>query len=75
MARAFEPGFETALQLINHGSRTRTGNWDPKARSTDLTHVDWASEVPRDEQGAIDAIVHGVDHGHYFLLMGPKVWQ
>lgn len=67
---AFKPGFDPALQLADHGARTRSGQWDAAA---DLTHVDWASDVRRDEQDVIDAIVHGAEHGHYILLMGSKV--
>lgn len=35
--------------------------------------MDWTTLVRREEQAVIDNIIHGHEHGHYFLIMGPKV--
>ena len=69
MAEAFEAGFDPALQLADHGAQLGGQN----DHSTHMAHVDWASDIQRDEQQVIDDIIHGVDHGHYILLMGSKV--
>jgi len=67
MEIAFEPGYDPALNLVDHGIKSRGG----AARATG--GVDWVSDVRRDEQDVIDEIVHGMRHGHYILLMGPNV--
>lgn len=39
----------------------------------DTDVLDWTALVRREEQAIIDDIIHGHDHGHYYLIMGPKV--
>ncbi|KAG8986753.1 hypothetical protein FRB90_003808 [Tulasnella sp. 427] len=67
MEMAFEAGYDPALNLADHGIKTRASS---RMQATD--GVDWASDVRRDEQDVIDEIVHGMRHGHYILLMGSK---
>ncbi|KAG8926945.1 hypothetical protein FRC01_008189, partial [Tulasnella sp. 417] len=63
---AFEAGYDPALNLADHGIKSRNGS------TTAAAGVDWASDVRRQEQDVIDEIVHGIRHGHYILLMGSK---
>ncbi|KAG8903489.1 hypothetical protein FRC00_000046, partial [Tulasnella sp. 408] len=63
---AFEPGYDPALNLADHGIKSRSHE------SSSTAGVDWASDVRRQEQDVIDEIVHGMRHGHYILLMGSK---
>lgn len=67
MEMAFEAGYDPALNLADHGIKTRN------AEGTSPAGVDWASDVRRQEQDIIDEIVHGIRHGHYILMMGSKV--
>ncbi|KIO17351.1 hypothetical protein M407DRAFT_234710 [Tulasnella calospora MUT 4182] len=66
MEMAFEPGYDPALNLADHGIKTRS------SEATSTVGVDWASDVRRQEQDVIDEIVHGMRHGHYILMMGSK---
>ncbi|KAG8888540.1 hypothetical protein FRC00_014724, partial [Tulasnella sp. 408] len=65
--KAFEPGYDPALSLADHGVKSRGGE------AISSVGIDWAADVRRQEQDAIDEIVHGMRHGHYILLMGSKV--
>ncbi|KAG8926947.1 hypothetical protein FRC01_008191 [Tulasnella sp. 417] len=64
---AFEPGYDPALNLVDHGIKSRNGS-----TTESRAGVDWASDVRRQEQEVIDEIVHGMKHGYYFFLMGSK---
>ncbi|KAG8975173.1 hypothetical protein FRC05_006341 [Tulasnella sp. 425] len=66
MEMAFEAGYDPALNLADHGIKTRNGE------GASTVGVDWASDVRRQEQDIIDEIVHGIRHGHYILMMGSK---
>ncbi|KAG8997218.1 hypothetical protein FRB94_007825 [Tulasnella sp. JGI-2019a] len=77
MEIAFEPGADPALLLANHGLASgsvlhRTSD-DLLAKSeVNEESLAWVDSVRRDEQAVIDSIMHGKEHGHYFLIMGPK---
>lgn len=60
MTHAFEPG-DPVLELAAIGKDT--------PRNPGSTGEHW---VVRSEQSRVDAIVHGVDVGHYHLLIGDK---
>jgi hypothetical protein len=58
MANAFEPG-DPVLELASLGK-------DPPAQNEE---EHW---VTREEQPRIDAVVSGIETGHYYLIMGEK---
>jgi hypothetical protein len=37
--------------------------------------VPWTEHFRRHEQNTIDSIMKGEEHGHYYVLLGPKVFQ
>ncbi|EIN06689.1 hypothetical protein PUNSTDRAFT_136530 [Punctularia strigosozonata HHB-11173 SS5] len=70
---AFAAGYDPALDLANNHAK--------KAVSSDQTILEelvadgddlWTAHLRRKEQDALDAIVHGLETGHYFMLLGPK---
>ncbi|KAG8875956.1 hypothetical protein FRB97_004607 [Tulasnella sp. 331] len=77
IAIAFEPGADPALILANHGvsngnlHQNKTENILEKSEVSEES-LAWVDSVRREEQAVIDSIMHGKEHGHYFLIMGPK---
>ena len=65
MEKAFEPGYDPALEIASH------------AKSASAHHSiydeDGAEHLRRCEQELVDRIVAGEEKGHYYMLLGPKV--
>lgn len=66
---AFAAGYDPALELATHMAQTKPTGED---LDYDLDGP-WTEHLRRKEQDMIDRIVHGGEHGHYFILLGPKV--
>ncbi|KAJ7072653.1 hypothetical protein C8F01DRAFT_1206138 [Mycena amicta] len=60
---AFAPGYDPALELVTY--QNKPGASTPEDGP-------WTQHLRRKEQDRIDAIVHGEEPGHYFVLHGPK---
>ncbi|CAE6439583.1 unnamed protein product [Rhizoctonia solani] len=60
---AFAPGYDPALELANHPSR-----------SSEEFHEFEVScrHMERKEQAVVDSIMEGNEGGHYYLFVGPK---
>ncbi|EUC55538.1 AAA domain protein, putative [Rhizoctonia solani AG-3 Rhs1AP] len=61
--KAFAPGYDPTLELVNHPSRS-SGMDDAAFGSS---HI-----MKREEQQRVDSIMAGKDVGRYYLFMGPK---
>lgn len=77
MEIAFEPGGDPALLLANHGISSGSllkGTSESLLATSEVSEesLAWIDSVRREEQAVIDSIIHGKEHGHYFLIMGPK---
>ena len=71
MEDAFAAGYDPALELTKthipaKSDLGRDGTFDE--------HGPWTEHLRRKEQDHIDLIVHGQKSGHYFMLIGPKVF-
>lgn len=66
MEDAFKPGYDPALELSKPITSHKQISLFPDDDS-------WSQNLRRKEQDQIDAIVHGEEPGHYFVLLGPKV--
>lgn len=73
MEKAFEPGADPALTLANQGIKSEHHNTALTTYEEELESLGNVSSVRRQEQDLIDSMIHGKEHGHYFLVMGPKV--
>ncbi|KAF7315154.1 hypothetical protein MIND_00029800 [Mycena indigotica] len=76
---AFAAGYDPALELAtyqnkNAGERKKEDDDDDNViDNLDLPEDGpWTQHLRRKEQDWIDAIVHGEEPGHYFVLLGPK---
>ncbi|KAF7297999.1 hypothetical protein HMN09_01020800 [Mycena chlorophos] len=77
---AFAPGYDPALELATYQNQpppVPSDEDDPVAElgGTAVIPSDegpWTQHLRRKEQDWIDAIVHGQEPGHYFVLLGPK---
>lgn len=65
MGKAFEAGYDPALDLSNASRRRQL--YSVGAREEEEGHI------LRDEQAAVDSIIRGEEQGNYFLIIGPKV--
>ncbi|KAF9012512.1 hypothetical protein BDQ17DRAFT_707274 [Cyathus striatus] len=71
--KAFEAGYDPALELAkNHSTRAAISQDNRKAEYCS-EDTPWTEDLRRQEQDLIDQIVHGGEVGHYYLLLGPKV--
>lgn len=70
MANAFEPG-DPVLELAALGKGITKGH-APSNVHRNGDDVDKDHWVQRPEQAKVDAIVSGLDYGHYHLFMGDK---
>lgn len=69
MSKAFEAGYDPALDLSN-ASRHR------QRRPSEDLHLEQDDEeghIVRDEQKTVDRIVRGEEVGSYYLIIGSKV--
>ena len=63
MEKAFDPGYDPALEIAKHG------------KGPGRVYEDAESEhLRRQEQDLIDEIISGKRRGHYYMLLGPKVF-
>lgn len=68
MEKAFEAGYDPALEIASHGKGRKTQSGGPGTEGDDVEE-----HLPRNEQDRVDRIISGQEKGHYFLLLGPKV--
>ncbi|KAJ7209738.1 hypothetical protein GGX14DRAFT_535039 [Mycena pura] len=73
---AFAPGYDPALELATYQSKPQGEGTLPN-HPVDELELDFEVDGPsqhlrRKEQDWIDAIIHGKEPGHYFVLLGPK---
>ncbi|KAK2463130.1 hypothetical protein APHAL10511_004785 [Amanita phalloides] len=61
--KAFAPGYDPALELATHHTKR------PRRSSGE---VPWILNPRHKEQDTIDRIVHGLETGHYYILLGSK---
>jgi len=72
MEEAFSSGYDPALELAKeHTQRSPFENSNSDLYENHPTS--WSSDLRRREQDFVDAIVQGMEPGHYFMLLGPKV--
>jgi hypothetical protein len=72
MEKAFAAGYDPSLELAkSHFPKRSDSNGVDDDEDYDL--VGWTEHLRRKEQDTVDHIIHGKEHGHYFLLLGPKV--
>lgn len=62
MEQAFEEGYDPALEVAAHAKRRL------QAGHPTVSHL------RRKEQDIIDRIIGGLATGHYYMLLGSKVW-
>ena len=72
MEKAFAAGYDPSLELAKSHFPERT---DSNGETVDGDDHDpcWTEHLRRKEQDTVDHIIHGIEHGHYFMLLGPKV--
>ena len=70
MEKAFAAGYDPSLELAKSHFPGRS---DSNGGSVDGDFDDYHHHLRRKEQDTVDHIIHGQEHGHYFLLLGPKV--
>lgn len=65
MEKAFQPGYDPALEIASHA----------KSASAHLSiyDEDGTEHLRRREQELVDRIISGQEKGHYYMLIGPKV--
>ena len=74
MEKAFAAGYDPALELAKpHFPERSNSNGGTVDGDFDNYDNDWTKHLRRKEQELVDHIIHGHEHGHYFLLLGPKV--
>lgn len=75
MEKAFAAGYDPSLELAKSHFPGRSDS-NGKIVDGDFDDHDqlWAEHSRRKEQDAVDHIIHGHEHGHYFLFLGPKVY-
>ncbi|KAI0317132.1 hypothetical protein OF83DRAFT_1122951 [Amylostereum chailletii] len=71
--RAFEGGYDPALELATHAVTTA----ENRRFSEDINELEleaglWTDHLRRQEQDVLDHIIHGAETGHYYMLLGPK---
>ncbi|KAJ3574930.1 hypothetical protein NP233_g1448 [Leucocoprinus birnbaumii] len=70
---AFAGGYDPALELAKpHTQRQPIEDSGLHEGHEFPGSGPWASDLRRKEQDLVDAIVHGKEPGHYFMLLGPK---
>lgn len=69
---AFSGGYDPALELAKEHTQ-RIPFEDSNSDSHGNYPASWSSNLRRKEQDFVDAIVQGMEPGHYFMLLGPKV--
>ena len=72
MEKAFAAGYDPSLELAKSHFPKRSGSNGGTVDGDDYD-LRWTELLRRKEQDAVDHIIHGKEHGHYFLLLGPKV--
>ena len=71
--QAFQGGYDPALELVVHAKNS--------TRSRDTTdviddfeeHGPWTEHLRRKEQDFVERVIHGVETGHYLMILGCKV--
>ena len=78
MEDAFRPEYDPALELATYPAKNphrveleQQEEIDPELKIQDPGP--WTQHLRRKEQSVIDMIVHGVEMGHYYVLLGAKV--
>jgi hypothetical protein len=61
------------LANLRHGVQVDIDSTSALADGDVTLEEHWTQRHRREEQDTIDAIVHGSEPGHYFMLLGPKV--
>ncbi|KAJ6624312.1 hypothetical protein B0H10DRAFT_2006782 [Mycena sp. CBHHK59/15] len=69
---AFAAGYDPALELATYQAKPLAAGEEPIDELDFDADGPWTQHLRRREQDWIDAIVHGNEAGHYFVLLGPK---
>lgn len=70
---AFAAGYDPALELAKqHTKRPLIDDFEGESHEI-YEAGPWTKDLRRKEQDFVDAVVHGKEPGHYFMLLGPKV--
>ncbi|KAK7045536.1 hypothetical protein VNI00_007368 [Paramarasmius palmivorus] len=65
---AFAPGYDPAMEVgTNYLKKSQTSS-----QESEDPEVPWTEHFRRQEQNTIDSIMKGEEHGHYYVLLGPK---
>lgn len=64
MEKAFDPGYDPALEVASHAKSTGHSLLDED---------DDGEHLRRQEQDLVDRIISGQTKGHYYMFLGPKV--
>jgi hypothetical protein len=72
MEKAFAAGYDPSLELAKSHFPARSAS-DGDTVDDDDYELPWTEHLRRKEQNTVDHIIHGKEHGHYFMLLGPKV--
>ena len=78
MEDAFRPGYDPALELATFPTKSQRR---VERRQQEVTDPELGTEDPgsrpqhlrRKEQDFIDTIMHGLETGHYYVLLGAMV--
>lgn len=75
MDAAFSGGYDPALELAKqHTKKPPLDDFEYEGDSHEFYESEpWTLDIRRKEQDFVDAVVHGKEPGHYFMLLGPKV--
>ncbi|KZV73988.1 hypothetical protein PENSPDRAFT_648388 [Peniophora sp. CONT] len=71
--KAFEGGYDPALELAVHAKKNaESRNFSEAIDELEVEDGPWTKHLRRREQDILDLIIHGKEHGHYFMLLGAK---
>ena len=74
MEKAFAAGYDPSLELAKTHFPQRSNSNGETVDVDEYDLVGWGEHLRRREQDTVDHIVHGKEYGHYYLLLGPKVF-
>ena len=73
MEKAFAAGYDPSLELAKSHFPKPSDSSGETVDSDDYDPIGWTEHLRRKEQDTVDHIIHGKEHGHYFMFLGPKV--
>jgi hypothetical protein len=73
--QAFQGGYDPALELVVHAKSMRSRHMKDAIDELEVLDEDgpWTERLRRKEQDLLERVIHGVETGHYFMILGCKV--